>query len=132
MVGALGMSPSGTLLSLQAVREANIDFDSRASIEAADHLLRSLERECLARLRLMKPALDEITQRLLDEETVPGEDVLAAIARLPQPSQDAQISVLIGPALEAIDRVAASAMNGEGLQLTPLGKDGDDEGPGMV
>jgi hypothetical protein len=36
MVGALGMGPNGSLLSLQAVRDAHIEFDSGESIRAAD------------------------------------------------------------------------------------------------
>ncbi|WP_434457253.1 AAA family ATPase [Stutzerimonas urumqiensis] len=134
MVGALGMSPSGALLSLQAVREANIEFDSGASIQAADQLLRTLEAECQARLKLMKAALDHITERLLEDETVPGEEVLAAIAALPRPTQEARAQVLLAPALEMIDRVAASALEeADNFQLAPRpSRDGDEEGPGMV
>ncbi|MGN5594955.1 AAA family ATPase [Stutzerimonas nitrititolerans] len=131
MVGALGMGPNGSLLSLQAVREAHIEFDSGESIRAADELLKQLDRECQALLQRMKPALDEVSERLLAEETVPGEDVLAAIARLAHPVHEAKVSPLLAPALSAIDRVAANTMENDfGLNL-PEEPQADD-GPGMA
>ena len=131
MVGALGMGPNGSLLSLQAVREAHIEFDSGESIHAADELLKELDRECQALLQRMKPALDEITSRLLAEETVPGEEVLAAIAKLAHQGHEASISPLLAPALSTIDRVAANTMESDfGLNL-PEEPQADD-GPGMV
>lgn len=132
MVGALGMGPTGSLLSLQAVREAHIEFDSADSIRAADDLLRQLERECLALLQRLRPALDEIAQRLLDEETVPGEDVLEAIARLPHHARDGSVSPLLAPALSTIDRVAASMLDSaDHFELTPASSP-EDDGPGMA
>ncbi len=83
MVGALGMGPKGTLLSLQAVREAHLESDPREALEAADELLQQLNKDCFALLQRLHPALDRITQRLLEIETVPGEEVLAAIADIP-------------------------------------------------
>jgi len=131
MVGALGMGPNGSLLSLQAVRDAHIEFDSGESIRAADELLKQLDRECQTLLQRMKPALDEITERLLAEETVPGEDVLAAIERLPEHHHEASVSSIIGHAMSSIDRVAASALEHvEQLELTPVEQ--EDEGPGMA
>ena len=132
MVGALGMGPNGSLLSLQAVRDAHIEFDSGESIRAADELLKELDRECQALLQRMQPALDEITARLLAEETVPGEEVLAAIERLPEHHREARVSSIIGHAMQSIDRVAASALEHvEQLELTPTEPEKDD-GPGMV
>ncbi|WIX03278.1 AAA family ATPase [Pseudomonas sp. AR5] len=132
MVGALGMSPSGSLLSLQAVRDAHIEFDSGEAIRAADDLLRQLERDCLALLQRIRPALDAITTRLLDEETVPGEAVYAAIATLPEVPQEASVSHIVGHALHAIDRVAASALeHAEHFELSPQDNPRDD-GPGMA
>ena len=131
MVGALGMGPTGSLLSLQAVRDAHIEFDSGESIRAADDLLKQLDRECQALLQRMKPALDEITERLLDRETVPGDEVLAAIERLPEHHRDASVSSIIGHAMSSIDRVAASALEHvEQLELTPVEQ--EDDGPGMA
>ena len=129
MVGALGMGPSGSLLSLQAVRDAHIEFDSGDSIRAADSLLKELERDCFSLLQRLKPALDHITERLLAEETVSGEEVLAAIARLPDHHREASVSSITGLSLE---RVAASSLEHvDHFELAPLEKTGDD-GPGMV
>ncbi|MBB3103485.1 AAA family ATPase [Azomonas macrocytogenes] len=136
MVGALGMSPRGSLLSLQAVREAHIEFDSGESIQAADALLRQLEHECQVLLQRLKPALDDISRRLLIEETIPGEDVLAAIARLPQHLRDTHLDRALMPTLEVIDRVAASTL--ETPDQFELGlsarerENADDDGPGMA
>ncbi len=131
MVGALGMGPNGSLLSLQAVRDAHIEFDSGESIRAADQLLQQLYSDCIALLQRLKPALDEIADKLLAEETVPGEDVLAAIERLPAQHHEASVSSIIGHALSSIDRVAASAMEGaDRFELAPVvSPDEDDEGP---
>lgn len=132
MVGALGMGPSGSLLSLQAVRDAHIEFDSGESIRAADSLLKQLDRDCMALLQRLKPALDEIADKLLAEETVPGEEVLAAIERLPEHHHEASVSSIIGHAMSSIDRVAASAMeNAPFLDLAPA-EQPEDDGPGML
>src|SRR5690606_4597641 len=131
MVGALGMGPNGSLLSLQAVRDAHIEFDSAESIRAADELLKQLDRECQALLQRMKPALDEVTSRLLAEETVPGEEVLAAIARLAHQGHDANVSPLLAPALSAIERVAANTME-QDFSLTLPEEPQPDDGPGMA
>lgn len=132
MVGALGMGPNGSLLSLQAVRDAHIEFDSGESIRAADNLLKQLDRECMTLLQRLKPALDDITDRLLAEETVPGEEVVAAIERLPEHHHEANISSIIGHAMSSIDRVAANAMENEPfLDLTPV-EHPEDDGPGML
>ncbi|TCD19549.1 AAA family ATPase [Pseudomonas sp. IC_126] len=132
MVGALGMGPNGSLLSLQAVRDAHIEFDSGESIRAADNLLKQLDRDCMALLQRLKPALDEVAERLLAEETVPGEEVLAAIERLPEHHHEASVSSIIGHAMSSIDRVAASAMaDAQFLELAPV-EQPEDDGPGMV
>ncbi|KXJ32262.1 MULTISPECIES: AAA family ATPase [Pseudomonas] len=81
MVASLGMGPSGSLLSLQALRDAGIDFDAAPSIAAADQLLHSLDHRCLALITELKPALDDITDQLLRDETIPGSAVAEAIAR---------------------------------------------------
>src|SRR5690606_9745339 len=132
MVGALGMGPNGSLLSLQAVRDAHIEFDSAESIRAADELLKQLDRECQALLQRMKPALDEITARLLAEETVPGEQMLEAIERLPERHHEARVSSSRVQPRTSIDRVAASALGTVvQLELTAVEPETDD-GPGMV
>ncbi|BFN26768.1 ATP-dependent zinc metalloprotease FtsH [Pseudomonas sp. SCT] len=131
MVGALGMGPRGSLLSLQAVRDAHLDSDPREALEAADELLQQLNQECLALLQRLKPALDHITERLLAVETVPGEEVLAAIERLPVQHHEASVSSIIGHALNSIDRVAASAMDStDSFELSPVvSSEPEDDGP---
>jgi cell division protease FtsH len=131
MVGALGMGPRGSLLSLQAVRDAHLDSDPHEALEAADELLQQLNQECLALLQRLKPALDHITERLLAVETVPGEEVLAAIERLPVQHHEASVSSIIGHALNSIDRVAASAMDStDNFELSPVvSSEPEDDGP---
>ncbi|MCQ4326231.1 ATP-dependent Zn protease [Stutzerimonas stutzeri] len=135
MVGALGMGPRGSLLSLQAVREAHLDSDPREALEAADELLQQLNQDCLALLQRLKPALDHIAAQLLECETVPGEEVLAAIARLPADRAHG-VSPLHG-AGAGLERVAASAFDDStgalfdmvaGEHETPA----EPEGPGMA
>lgn len=88
MVGALGMGPTGSLLSLQAVRDAHLESDPREALQAADELLQQLDRDCLQLLQRLRPALDQVSARLLEEETVAGEEVLAAVAALHLEPQD--------------------------------------------
>ncbi len=133
MVGALGMGPAGSLLSLQAVREAHIDFDSSETLHSADALLQQLNRECFALLQRMKPALDEISQRLLDEESVPGEAVVEAIARLPVHDLEMALKPLRQRAHGGLERVALSAYDQDQpfeLGAAPAGQ--VEEGPGMA
>ena len=86
----------------------------------------------MALLQQLKPALDEIADKLLAEETVPGEEVLAAIARLPEHHHEARVSSIIGHAMSSIDRVAASAMENDGfIDLAPV-EQPEDDGPGML
>ncbi|MBM7060650.1 AAA family ATPase [Pseudomonas sp. UL073] len=82
MVGALGMGPKGSLLSLQAVRDAHLDSDPREALEAADQLLLQLNAECTALLQQLRPALEQLSARLLEEETVAGEEVVAIVTPL--------------------------------------------------
>lgn len=80
MVGSLGMGPKGSLISIQALHDAGIEYDANTSIEAADELLHRLNDQCMALLQRLRPALDSITQGLLEHETIPGEDVMQALA----------------------------------------------------
>ena len=82
MVATLGMGPKGSLLNLQAVREAHLDSDPREALEAADQLLHELNLHCTELLRRLRPALERITRALLEQETIPGELVQQAIAPL--------------------------------------------------
>lgn len=138
MVGALGMGPRGSLLSLQAVREAHLESDPSEALEDADQLLQQLNRDCLALLQRLRPALDRITERLLDVETVPGEDVLAAIAEIPADRAHGVCPLHGGPVAGAgLERVAASSLEDrtEALFGMVAGDEpaaAEPEGPGMA
>ncbi len=108
MVGSLGMGPKGSLLSLQAVREAHLDSDPREALEAADQLLHELNLQCIELLRHLRPALERITRALLERETVPGEEVLKAIA----PLLDAVPQKPHSGSVPHLERVAASDYKG--------------------
>lgn len=108
MVASLGMAPSGSLLSLQAVRDAHLDSDPREALAEADRLLQELDRDCLALLQRLRPALQDITRRLLEEETVAGEAVTEAVRALLGEPRHADL-----PARPChLERVAASPVNG--------------------
>jgi cell division protease FtsH len=129
MVAALGMGPNGSLLSLQAVREAHLESDPREALAAADQLLQDLDRDCLALLQRLRPALEHITKRLLEEETVAGEEVLEAVRAL---LDDPLAAPRPHPARPChLERVAASPM----VELDPffdLAVEEPQPGPGMA
>ncbi|WP_313026890.1 AAA family ATPase [Pseudomonas lopnurensis] len=136
MVGALGMGPKGSLLSLQAVRDAHLESDPREALEAADELLQQLNRDCMALLLRLRPALDHVTERLLETETVPGEDVLAAIAELPAAHHHG-VSPLHAPGAHGLERVAASGYENPADALFELvageaQQEQEPQGPGMA
>jgi len=117
------------------VRDAHLDSDPREALEAADELLQQLNQECLALLQRLKPALDHITERLLECETVPGEEVLAAVAAIPADRAHG-VSPLHGP-LSGLERVAASGFDdGTGALFDLVAGEPKDitepEGPGMA
>lgn len=128
MVATLGMAPSGSLLSLQAVRDAHLDSDPREALNEADQLLQELDRECLALLQRLRPALQSITQRLLEEETVAGEDVVKAVRTL--------LGERMGEAAPArtchLERVAASPSNGLDPYFDLAVDELPETGPGMA
>lgn len=132
MVGALGMGPSGSLLSLQAVRDAHLESDTREALQAADELLQQLNGECLRLLQRLKPALDQISTRLQEEETVAGEDVLAAVAAL-QLDPYEHSGLRPGHARH-LERVAASSYNFDPLFDLDMSdqQDAEHAGPGMA
>jgi cell division protease FtsH len=132
MVGALGMGPKGSLLSLQAVRDAHLESDPREALEAADELLKQLNRECYALLIHLKPALDRISDRLLEEETVPGEDVVTAVEPL-MSEPLGNVRVLPGHAPH-LEQVAASAYDGLDpmFDLSLADEPQEQPGPGMA
>ena len=130
MVGALGMGPGGSLLSLQAIRDAGIDCDPRDSLNAADALLRELDRECMNLLQRLRPALDDITAQLLEQETVSGDAVREAVAALLGP--DGLSEACLREGRTHLERVAASSFEVDlavAVQTEPRERD---EGPGFA
>ncbi|MES2821116.1 MAG: AAA family ATPase [Pseudomonadota bacterium] len=131
MVGALGMGPTGSLLSLQAVRDAHLDSDPREALQAADDLLQRLSRDCMALLQRLKPALDSVSERLLAEETVPGEAVVAEVsALLSAPHEPSTLR----PVHRHLECVAASAYDGLDplFDLSRVDEQETPQGPGMA
>jgi cell division protease FtsH len=128
MVASLGMAPSGSLLSLQAVRDAHLDSDPREALAEADRLLQELDRDCLALLQRLRPALQDITRRLLEEETVAGEAVTEAVRALLGEPRHADL-----PARPChLERVAASPVNGFDPYFDLDVEEPQEAGPGMA
>ncbi|MET1079599.1 MAG: AAA family ATPase [Pseudomonas sp.] len=132
MVGSLGMGPSGSLLSLQAVRDAHLDSDPREALQAADNLLQQLSRDCMTLLQRLKPALDRISERLLAEETVPGDAVVEAVTALL--STAAEQNHWRPGHSRHLERVASSAYDGLDplFDLANLEEPDAPPGPGMA
>lgn len=130
MVATLGMGPKGSLLNLQAVREAHLEGDSREALEAADALLHELNLQCVELLRRLRPALERVTRSLLEHETVPGEEVLKALA----PLLDSIPQRMHSGSAPHLERVAASDYKGFDpmYDLAQTEEAEPDSGPGMA
>jgi len=81
MVATLGLSDSGTLFSLDALTALNIKPDPTSAVAQAEVILTSQNERALAILRELRGALLEVTQMLVERETIDGEDVARAIAK---------------------------------------------------
>ena len=75
MVSKLGFNAADNLFSLSALPREVAGLQLKTAIEHANLLLRELDDACLALLRKNEPVLRAIADRLLAEETVPGETV---------------------------------------------------------
>ena len=80
MVATLGLSDSGTLFSLDALTALNIKPDTTTAVAEAESTLTTQNERCLATLRGLRGALVELTEKLLERETIDGEEVAQAIS----------------------------------------------------
>ncbi len=80
MVATLGLSDTGTLFSLDALTALNIKPDPTSAVAEAEAILTTQNERCLATLRELRGALVELTGKLVERETIDGEEVARAIS----------------------------------------------------
>jgi cell division protease FtsH len=80
MVATLGLSDTGTLFSLDALTALNIKPDTTNAVAEAEIILTAQNERCLATLRQLRGALVELTEKLVERETIDGEEVARAIS----------------------------------------------------
>jgi cell division protease FtsH len=80
MVATLGLSDTGTLFSLDALTALNIKPDPTSAVAEAEAILTAQNERCLATLRELRGALVELTEKLVERETIDGEEVARAIS----------------------------------------------------
>jgi cell division protease FtsH len=80
MCATLGLSDAGTLFSLEALTALNIKPDPAGAVAEAEAILTAQNERCLATLRELRGALQELTAALVERETIDGEEVARAIA----------------------------------------------------
>jgi len=80
MVASLGLSDTGTLFSLEALTALNIRPDPNSAVAEAEAILATQNERCLATLRQLRGALLDLTAKLVERETIDGEEVARAIA----------------------------------------------------
>jgi len=80
MVATLGLSDKGTLFSLDALSVLDLKPDATIAVAQAETILAAQHQRCLATLRQLHGALLELTAKLVEHETVDGEEVARAIA----------------------------------------------------
>lgn len=80
MVATLGLSDTGTLFSLDALTALNIRPDPSSAVAEAEAILATQNDRCLATLRELRGALVDLTAKLVERETIDGEEVARAIS----------------------------------------------------
>ncbi|MDB5888488.1 MAG: cell division protein [Rhodocyclales bacterium] len=80
MVATLGLGDNGTLFSLEALTALNIKPDTTIAVAEAEAVLTTQNERCLAMLRELEGALQDLTAQLLEHETIDGAEVARAIA----------------------------------------------------
>jgi cell division protease FtsH len=80
MVATLGLSDTGTLFSLDALTALNIKPDPTSAVAQAEAILTAQNERSLATLRELRGALVELTEKLVERETIDGEEVARAIS----------------------------------------------------
>ena len=86
MVAEMGMSKDGKLFSLGACQKLGLHTDHLFYLDQTQDLLSELESRCMHMLDSLRPALDELVDRLLERETVPGEEVKLLVQNLSEPA----------------------------------------------
>lgn len=79
MVGRYGFGEDGSLFSLGALPAQHSSRQVSASVRQATLLLDGLNEKCQQIMRTHRRALDELTEELLEQETVSGERVLELV-----------------------------------------------------
>jgi cell division protease FtsH len=80
MVATLGLSDTGTLFSLEALSALNIRPDPNSAVAEAEAILSTQNERCLTTLRELRGALLDLTAKLVEHETIDGEEVARAIS----------------------------------------------------
>ena len=80
MVATLGLSNTGTLFSLDALTALGIKPDPQKAVAEAETILAAQNERCLATLTELRGALVALTEKLVERETIDGEEVARAIA----------------------------------------------------
>jgi cell division protease FtsH len=80
MVATLGLSDKDTLFSMDALSELHLKPDTTIAVAQAESILATQNEQCLATLRELRGALVELTGRLVERETLDGEEVARAIS----------------------------------------------------
>jgi cell division protease FtsH len=80
MVATLGLSDTGTLFSLDALTALNIKPDPSSAVAEAEAILTAQNERSLATLTALRGALVELTAKLVERETIDGEEVARAIS----------------------------------------------------
>ena len=80
MVATLGLSDTGTLFSLDALTALNLKPDLTSAVAQAEVILTAQNERALATLRELRGALVELTEKLVERETIDGEEVARAIS----------------------------------------------------
>ena len=80
MVALLGLSDAGTLFSLDALTALNIKPDPTSAVAQAEAILAAQHERALATLKELRGALLEVTGKLIERETIDGEEVARAIS----------------------------------------------------
>lgn len=79
MVATLGLSDNGTLFSLDALSDLRLKPDTSLAVAQAESILAAQNENCLATLRDLRGALLELSEKLVEHETIDGDEVARAI-----------------------------------------------------
>ena len=80
MVASLGLGDKGTLFSMDALAAFNIKPDTTLAVAEAEGVLVTQNERCFSVLHEYHEALRTVVASLLERETVPGSEVVQAVA----------------------------------------------------